>query len=448
MNRSRIVIAALALAAVPVVAAPAASSPSTDWAHGLAIQPDGKIVAVGMSRRKSVGADAFALARYTVRGRLDSAFGRGGKVLMPFPSRRAARAVAVLPGGKIVAAGELWTLVRYTRTGKVDPGFGHGGTLTTDFGGPTNSVLTVIRALAVQRDGKIVAAGLAWLSPGAYFALSRYTRGGKLDPTFGRGGKVLTRFHGDSAVAVALQPDGKIVVSGSVRIVRYTSRGALDSGFGNGGVVRVGIRIGSIALQGDGEIVAAGSSSVRRAGAVTGTDSDFALVRYDRDGRLDASFGDGGRAMINFGADPTGNSGGSSDVASAVAVQADGKIVAAGTTDVRGTFCGGRHLSGIASRENLSICPDIALARFDADGTLDAAFGDGGKVLTPSVCCRAGARESAATAEAMAIQRDGKIVVGGLGPGYDFGVLRYTTRGRLDGSFGDGGRVSTDFGSG
>jgi uncharacterized delta-60 repeat protein len=96
----------------------------------------------------------------------------------------------------------------------------------------------------------------------------------------------------------------------------------------------------------------------------------------------------------------------------------------------------------------LSICPDVALARYNADGSLDAAFGDGGKVLTPSECCRDGARESAATAEAVVIQRDGKVVVGGLGPGYDFGVLRYTTRGRLDGTFGDGGRVSTDFGSG
>jgi uncharacterized delta-60 repeat protein len=446
VRRSRAIAAALTVAAVTSLAAQAASAPpSTDWADALAIGKDGRIVVAGMSRRKAISSDnAFALARYTTAGRLDAGFGRGGRVLTSFPSPRTASAVVALPDGRTIAAGGVWTLVRYTRGGRIDSTFGHGGTVTTDFGLGKAAYL-VARALAVQPDGKIVAAG----SAGRYFALARYTGAGKLDPAFGRGGKVLARYYGDGANAVAIQPDGKILVGATSRIVRYTPHGALDSSFGVGGVVRLrgDVTISSLALEPDGKIVGAGTSNVKRAGPVTGTDLDFSLIRYDGDGRLDASFGDGGTVFTNFGEDPTGNSGGSSDGASVVAVQPDGRIVAAGTTDVRGVFCGGRHLSGVGSRENMSICDDVALARYDDDGSLDPTFAKGGKVVAPSVCCRSGSRESGATAQALGIQRDGKIVVAGLGPGYDFGVWRFTTRGRPDGTFGAAGYVSTDFGT-
>jgi uncharacterized delta-60 repeat protein len=99
-------------------------------------------------------------------------------------------------------------------------------------------------------------------------------------------------------------------------------------------------------------------------------------------------------------------------------------------------------------RENMSICDDFALARFNADGSLDTTFGQMGMVVTVFTCCRSGARESASKAAAVAIQSDGKIVAAGLGAGYDFGLARYTVRGRLDPTFGDGGKVTTDFGSG
>jgi uncharacterized delta-60 repeat protein len=96
----------------------------------------------------------------------------------------------------------------------------------------------------------------------------------------------------------------------------------------------------------------------------------------------------------------------------------------------------------------MSICDDFALARFNADGSLDTTFGQMGTVVTAFTCCRSGARESASKAAAVAIQSDGKIVAAGLGAGYDFGLARYTVRGRLDPTFGDGGEVTTDFGSG
>jgi uncharacterized delta-60 repeat protein len=445
------VCGAATVAAAIIVAAPAQSSqlasPSTDWAYALAIQQDGKVVAAGLSRRSNSAfdSDRFALARYTSKGRLDARFGRGGKVLTTFQHPSFSDAVAVQSDGRIVAAGGGvggFELARYTRRGDRDRSFGGSGRVVTDFGLGKKAYVRA-RALAVQRDGKIVAVGFS------HFALARYLSNGNLDPTFGHGGKVLTRLYGDGAAAAAIQADGKIVVSGASRIVRYTARGKLDLSFGSSGVVRPRISLNALAIQADGNIVAAGGVQGPTHSA------DFALVRYTPDGELDESFGDGGVALANFGADPTENTEGSGEVASSVAIQADGKIVAVGSTDVRGVFCGGRHaLRAAASaavpnrRENMSICDDFALARFNADGSLDTTFGQMGMVVTVFTCCRSGARESASKAAAVAIQSDGKIVAAGLGAGYDFGLARYTIRGRLDPTFGDRGEVTTDFGSG
>jgi uncharacterized delta-60 repeat protein len=450
MRRMGFVCGATVAAAI-IVAVPAQSSqlasPSTDWAYALAIQQDGKIVAAGLSRRSNSAfdSDRFALVRYTSKGRLDAHFGRGGKVLTAFQHPSFSDAVAVQSDGRIVAAGGGvggFELARYSRRGDRDRSFGGSGRVVTDFGLGKKAYLRA-RALAVQGDGKIVAVGFS------HFALARYLSNGKLDPTFGHGGTVLTRFYGDGAAAAAIQADGKIVVLGASRIVRYTARGKLDLSFGSSGVVRPRISLNALAIQADGNIVAAGGVQGPTHSA------DFALVRYTPDGELDESFGDGGVALANFGADPTENTEGSGEVASSVAIQADGKIVAAGSTDVRGVFCGGKHaLRAAASaaapdrRENMSICDDFALARFNADGSLDTTFGQMGTVVTAFTCCRSGARESASKAAAVAIQSDGKIVAAGLGAGYDFGLARYTVRGRLDPTFGDGGEVTTDFGSG
>jgi uncharacterized delta-60 repeat protein len=445
------------MAAVMVVAAPAESSrrsaPTTDWAYALALQKDGKVVAAGLSR--APGRDAFGLVRYTTKGRLDDRFGRGGRAPTSLVSGQA-NAVAIQPDGRIVAAGGSWAvharfpLVRYTRDGRLDPGFGQRGVVLADFGFG-KSAAAVVRALAIQRDGKIVTVGATGPVKGpTYFALARYTAGGKLDRGFGRGGEVLTRIGNDRVSSLAIQTDGKIVVAGSARILRYTARGKLDPSFGTGGkVVVTEIGIGGMAIEANGSIVAAGG------GQGPSKSYDFGLVRYIANGKLDTSFGDGGTVLTNFGADPTANTEGSSEGASAVAIQPDGKIVAAGSTDVRGVFCGGRHPSNAMRAreyapervENLSICDDFALARYNEDGSVDTTFGKDGTVVTDFVA-RSGARESSSKAEAVVIQTDGKIVVAGLANGYDFGLARYTTRGRLDASFGSGGKVATDFGAG
>jgi uncharacterized delta-60 repeat protein len=385
---------------------------SRDWAYALAIQKDGGVVAGGFSR--APGVQNLALSRYTRSGRLDVNFGRGGRVLSPFASGPV-RAVAIQRDGKIVAAGG-W-LRRYTHRGSLDRSFGRRGIVRGSAG----------FAVAIQRDGKIVAAGVS----GPFLAVARYARNGRLDPSFGHGCKALT--HGYAATGAAIQPDGKIVVTAlGSRIIRCTSRGELDQSFGTGGVVRTTISTLALALQTDSKIVVAG-------GGVGPTDSgDVAVARYTTDGRLDTSFGDGGTTLANFGADPEGNNEGSSEWASAVAIQADGKIVAAGSTDVRGVRCGG----AIGS-----ICDDFALARFNADGTLDTTFGKGGKVVT-GFLNRLGSAASSSNAEAVGIQADGKVVAAGLGNGYDFALARYNTSGRLDGTFGRRGKVLTDFGSG
>jgi uncharacterized delta-60 repeat protein len=461
MSGWNVALASAVVTATLVVAPSGTSRPaaqSRDWAYALAIQKDGKVVAAGLSR--APGRDSFALSRYTLKGRLDAGFGREGRVLTSFPSSGPAKAVATQRDGKIVAAGgsgfrrgQVFALARYTPRGSLDHSFGHGGIVAAALGPAATSAATAT-AMAIQRDGKIVAAGWSGrpiVGP-YYFAVARYMPKGQLDASFGQGGKVLSR--GYQATDMAIQPDGKIVVAAyggtGGTIARYTPRGVLDPSFGRGGVVAVvGVSTLALALQKDGEIVIAGAAQ----GATNS--ADFAVARYTTEGRVDTTFGDDGIALANFGRDPTGNTAGSGEAASAVAIQTDGKIAAAGRTDVRGVFCGGKRPSFAmapraytpASLENLSICDDFALARFNADGSLDTTFGKQGEVVT-SFVNRPGSEGSSSLAEALGIQADGRIVVAGLGNGYDFALARYTTSGQLDASFGRGGKVLTDFGSG
>jgi uncharacterized delta-60 repeat protein len=193
---------------------------------GLAAQADGKLVAAGgvlvESSDISTNFD-MVLIRYLPNGSLDPTFGRGGKVTTDFAGRDdAARAIAVATDGKLVVAGESNTgtdfdfaMARYRPNGKLDPTFGRHGKVTTDFTGPDNS--DAAAALAIQADGEMVAAGFAFTGGvGQDFALARYRPNGSLDPTFGSTGKLTTDFAGpnDAAKALAVQPDGRVVAAG------------------------------------------------------------------------------------------------------------------------------------------------------------------------------------------------------------------------------------------
>jgi len=320
-----------------------------DWdgAHAVAIQADGKIVVAGSSGF-FVHTD-IAMARYNPDGSLDPTFGSGGKVTTVFGTSSNAHALALQADGKIVIRGVVEfappptvpptlcfgpcsgpsfpALLRYNPDGSLDPTFGSGGKVTTEFVGVAGAGPA---SLALQPDGKIVAAGVGADPSRHFFALARYNPDGRLDGTFGSGGKVTTDFGGeDGAYAVGIQADGKIVVAGlsqpggggrNFALARYNPDGHLDGTFGTGGKVTTdfgGLDMAtSLALQPDGKIVAAGSSTV-----VGG--SNFALARYNPDGHLDGTFGSGGKVTTDFG---------DWDRAHAVAIQADGKIVVVGKT--------------------------------------------------------------------------------------------------------------------
>ena len=248
---------------------------STDQAFAVALQADGKIVTAG--RR---GSDVI-VARHNADGTQDTRFGATntpGRVITNFGATEQALALVLQPDGKIVVAGRTnkpapngnfdFALARYEAAGTLDLTFGTLGLVTTDFGGSVDRAF----AMALQPDGKLVVVG----DSDANFALARYNADGSLDAGFGAGGKAITSFGGiDQASAVILQPDGKIVVAGQTD---------------------------------------------------TGISIDFALARYNSDGSLDGAFGSGGRITTNF-------TGTSDDLGAAVALQSDGKIVVGGTSN-------------------------------------------------------------------------------------------------------------------
>jgi uncharacterized delta-60 repeat protein len=390
-------------------------SGSVDAANAVAVQPNGKIVAAGVSD------EDFALVRYEGDGSLDAGFGSGGKVVTDFGSGSvdAANAVAVQANGKIVAAGYReaggtrdFALVRFEGDGSLDAGFGSGGKVVTDF---SSGSIDTANAVAVLPNGKIVAAGVSVSGGGSDFALVRYNADGSLDSGFGSGGKVLTDFDPagfrfvNVANAVAVQPNGTIVAAGfsgfggnlDFALVRYNADGSLDSGFGSGGKVLTDFgRIDSangVAVQPNGMIVAAGVSFFTELGGRL----DIALVRYNGDGSPDAGFGSGGKVLTDFG--------GRFDEANAVALQSNGKIVAAGSSCLIDIVC---------------LAKDFALVRYNADGSPDTGFGADGKVLTDL----GGLLD---TANAVALEPNGMIVAAGYSDARgssDFALVRYSGR--------------------
>jgi uncharacterized delta-60 repeat protein len=387
-------------------------------------------------------------------GDLDSSFGGDGKVTTDFFSGAdAARAVAIQQNSRIVAVGNAFNsqngsydfaLARYNNDGGLDPTFGGDGMVTTNLAGnaPSSSPSSsTANALVIQPNGKIVVAGVTFNNATAVnnFALLRYNNQGDLDPGFGIGGVVRTEFGGVNASAndVALQPDGKIIAVGTIgnpignqdfALARYGADGQLDSSFGNGGKVTTDLTsddgANAVHLTSDGKILVAGTSFCLTFPCPA---REFILLRYNQNGSLDPTFGDGGKVTTDFKIRDVGN---------ALDIGPDGKIVIAGFADAD---CSGS-------------CPVFALARYNANGSLDTTFGVGGKITTPL------GRIARATA---AIIREGsspKIVVGGyyqeravcgsIGETYacDFALVRYNWDGTLDSSFGNGGIATTDFG--
>ncbi len=360
--------------------------------------------------------------------------------------------------------------------GALDPTFGTGGKVSHDVLG--SGINDDVNGVAVQADGKIVVVGGFNGGPAATnnFCVARYNANGALDTTFDTDGIVTTDFSAqtDKAYAVAIQPDGKIVVVGSTRpfvggtestaVARYKPNGALDPTFDTDGKVIVDVAVGiidlayAVAIQEDGKIVTAGYADM-------GGGQDFALLRFNLDGTLNTGFSGDGIVTTDFG--------GGSDQAAAIVVQPNGKIVAAGTggidfavarynvngaldltfdTDGKVTtaFGGNSQISGLAIQVDNKLVAvgyatsgttDFAAARYNTNGSLDITFDADGK-LTTNVS--PGANDIALD---VSIQSDGKILAAGASS-ESFAVTRYNADGSLDNSFGNSGIVITNIADG
>jgi len=342
-----------------------------DHGEALAVQPDGKILVSG--RGSSPGVDAVGLARLNPDGSLDTSFGNGGRVFVNLFGRNFNfEDLALQPDGKIVVGGwvdlgigtiykhDFW-LARFNPDGTLDPGFGTGGVVTTDLFSSSFDILTT---LEVQDDGRILAAGGVKRTPNEaeHFVVVRYLPDGRLDPDFGTDGKASTLELGESLIFdMALQPDGKIVATGfsfsEYALVRYDSQGRLDPVFGGDGIVLSTTSPYRAALPYSVVVQPDGKIVAGGIAFPDPANGDFALWRFLPDGSLDPGFGVGGRSLTEFS--------GTEDEILALTLQADGGIVAVGHT-----------------RINQFHTSDFAIARYTSDGQLDPDFGTGGKVVT------------------------------------------------------------------
>ncbi|HEV3410260.1 MAG TPA: BACON domain-containing carbohydrate-binding protein [Chthoniobacterales bacterium] len=340
------------------------------------IQPDGKILAVGVGSFNDGMGSGPALIRYFANGQLDYSFGNQGRVrIFPSPYGHDGVAAVLQPDGRIIMAGTIvnantntsaWMIARVLPNGQVDTSFGAQGRVVIDISQGSDSPL----AVKLQSDGKIVIAGSVG-DPGHSFALVRLNASGSFDTTFAPYPWVITPFFGpDGAVTQAhFLPDGRVAVAGPVR-----------------------------------------SST---------TGDDIGLAVYNADGSLDATFA---KSTTDFVA-------GAQDVAGKLASTSDGRIVISGGVTYPATTPTGAS--------------DMVLARFNPDGTLDTTFDGDGKVVTDII----GGMDSA---RAVVIQADGKIVVVGdsansSGSDGKMTLVRYNDTGSKDSSFGADGIVRTDF---
>ncbi|MFO0798492.1 MAG: delta-60 repeat domain-containing protein [Gemmataceae bacterium] len=354
-------------------------------------------------------------------GALDPSFGTGGLATLNVGGTDGALAAVALADGRVVVAGYTpgaggldFLVERVNPDGTLDPTFGTGGRTTIDFGGGADAA----RAVAIGPAGNILVGGKS--TPGGgddRVAVARLTPNGLIDGTFGLAGRVVLPVAGMDIEARSLLPDatGRVVVAGTITaggvgkftVGRLTNTGAIDGTFGTAGNTTftfgfAGDTLSAAGRDAAGNIVLAGSTLV---GAV----HRFAVARLTPGGLLDGTFGIGGKAWFNLAA-------GTDDSASAVAVDAAGRLVIAGTSGSPG---------GVL----------MGVARLNGTGAPDGTFGTGGVVRTS-------AGGVFTQASSVVIQRGGRIVLGGISatPGTaDFALVGLTPAGALDPAFNPAG---------
>lgn len=436
----------------------------SNQALAVALQADGKIVVAGWTISNVVD---FAVARFNTDGSLDDgtgsdstpgdgAFATAGVFTADFAAGDdRAQALAIQSDGGIVVAGfatqsgtKNFALLRLTTTGGLDNSFDTDGKVITNV---SAAALDEARAVAVQSNGRIIAAGISSSGGDQNFCLVRYNTDGSLDnnlagdltpgDAYGTGGIVQVDLFGtsDDARAMALQADGKAVVAGytfgptgsfNYAVARYTTAGVLDTSFAatdadgvNGAAATdfySSVSVSSddkgyaIAIQGDGKIVVAGQVGTLDLNTFAST-SQFGLARYNTDGSLDNGSGTDITPLDAFDTDGkrTDDFTAQEDRATAVAIQTDGRIVAGGWSNMQ---AGG-----------FEAFKDWRIATYNSTGSLDTGFGSGGTVTTDF-------NANQDELYSLALQPDKKIVAAGVASftNQDMGVARY-----------DGGTLAT-----
>ncbi len=379
-----------------------------------------------------LAASTFAAAQ---AGHLDSTFGTGGIFTTSFNQYDTTidSAAAIQSDGKIVLGGtipngtsQIAALIRLNTNGTLDSSFGSGGIVTSTFGITDGAAVT---AIVIQPNGQILAAAVGDFVIDS--SVGRFNSDGTVDTSFGTGGFAISRSLSSGAGALslmALQSDGKILVTGGGLIGRYTSTGQLDSNFGSEGLAPLTSAFATaMTLQSDGKILitsGVGAPTTLTTAPFLPVPQAGSIARYNINGSLDTNFGIAGQAACVASA-------------AAVAVQSNGKIVVAGTIT-----------SGLGFANNQS---GFGVVRYNVNGSIDTTFnpgggpGSGGGVITGF-----GNSFPASSAFALAIQSNGDIVVGGqagIGNQYfsssSFVLARYTGTGHLDTNFGSNGTVIT-----
>ncbi len=373
---------------------------------------------------------------FAQHGALDPAFGNNGLVLTAHPAGHYAVGTDIVlqPDGKILVSGividsmDRMALFRYMPDGSLDPSFGNNGIAIVS-GQPYG---TVGIRLALQPDGKIVVAGQGILSATLMddMIIARFDANGSLDPSFATNGIAIINIWGERELplGLALQPDGQILIAGYAIdssfnsrpfVMRLKTNGSPDPGFGNGGLVTPDLNT-PLSWASDLVLLDGGKILVGLVYIDTKPSEnveDNLLLRLLPDGTLDSTFGDKGMARYDFG---------DNERLTTMAIQADGKILATG-----------EYYTGITQ---------FALFRYLPDGSVDFNFGDSGRVVTTF--------KDHSTTGSVALQADGKILLAGAAYSQgsdlirteDFGVARLLPDGSLDETFGDQGKLTTNFG--
>ena len=408
-----------------------------EMANDVVIQPDGKILIAGMS---GYNAQDFVLVRFNSGGMLDASFGINGVVYSRVSEDldAAFRSVTLAPNGDIFAGGfaenstrrNSFAFAKYNAEGVPAPEFGVFGYITYNFSND-QQFSNDASSVALQPDGKFIVAGNSLVNTGASNGfVARFDPNGSLDRNFNnQSGYTLitTPASGPGTrevTSVTVQSDGKILVLGNyegdtdagIFISRFNSDGSRDTIFGNNGQVILSVFNGGglgqdILVLSDGKILVVGAT----ANIISQTIKP-AIFKFNTNGSRDTSFGSNGIATTSFSS--------SNDIALALDVQADGKIIIAGASNFD---LGGTNGS-------------IAIARFNSNGVIDNTFGSGGKVTT-------NVGSFIDTAADVKVQTDGKIVIGGgscTDGNCDGGLgllFRYNSNGSLDTSFDGDGKI-------